>query len=127
MRRLLSTAVHRLCAAASVAAVMLSVPALAQTTTYQYQGNTFTSFSCGPFIDSVTGLVTGTAGCSTPSPTNAFTSYTLTDKVTATLVLSAPLPPNMAMTAVNGLTGFVLTMNDGHQTVQTPITSGPRL
>lgn len=124
MRRLLSTAVHRLCAAASAAAVMLSVPALAQTTTYQYQGNTFTSFSCGPFIDSTTGQVTGTASCSTPAPTNTATSYTLTDKVTATLTFDAPLPASMAMTSVVGLAGFHLTLNDGHQTVQTPSSTG---
>ena len=127
MRRLLSTALQRLFATASVAAVMSAAPVLAQTTTYQYQGNTFTVFSCGPFIDSVTGQVTGTANCSTPAPTNLFTSYTLADKVTATLVFSAPLPPNMAMTAVNGLPGFLLTLNDGHQTVQTPIVSGQAL
>ena len=127
MRRLLSTVLQRLFATASVAAVMSAAPVLAQTTTYQYQGNTFTSFSCGPFIDSVTGQVTGTANCSTPSPTNAFTSYTLADKVTATLVLGAPLPANMAMTSVIGLPGFVLTLNDGHQTVQTPITPGQGL
>jgi hypothetical protein len=124
MRRLLSTALQRLFATASVAAVMSAAPVLAQTTTYQYQGNTFTSFSCGPFIDSVTGQVTGTASCSTPSPTNPFTSYTLADKVTATLVLGAPLPANMAMTSVAALPGFVLTLNDGHQSVQTPITTG---
>jgi hypothetical protein len=120
MRRLLSTAIHRLCATASVAAVMAAAPVLAQTTTYQYTGNTFTQFSCGPFIDSTTGQVTGTASCSTPAPTNPNTSYTLTDKITATLIFDAPLPVSMAMTSVTGLAGFHLTLNDGHQTVQAP-------
>ena len=120
MRRLLSTPVHRSFAAALVAAVLLPVPALAQTTTYQYQGNTFTSFSCGPSIDATTGLVTGTVHCSTPAPTNTNTSYTLTDKVTATLTFDAPLPASMAMASVTGFAGFQLTLNDGHQTVQAP-------
>ena len=124
MRRLLSTALSRLCAIASVAAVMSAAPVLAQTTTYQYVGNTFTLFSCGPFFDSQTNQITGTLSCASPAPTNSLTSYTLTDRVTAALVLGAPLPASMALTTVSGLPGFSLTLNDGHQTVQTPIVTG---
>ena len=126
MRRLLSTAVQRLIVTASVAAVMAAAPVLAQTTTYQYTGNTFNQFSCGPSIDS-NGVVTGTLNCSTGAPTNTNTSYTLTDKVTATLVFDAPLPSSMALTSVTGLAGFHVTLNDGHQTVQSPISAGQAL
>lgn len=122
MRRLLLTAIHRLCATASVAAVLSAAPALAQTTTYHYTGNTFTQFSCGPSSSG-----TGTASCSTGAPTNSQTSYTLTDKVTATLTFDAPLPANMAMSSIVGLSGFHLSLSDGHQTVQTPISIGQGL
>ena len=108
-------------------ALLVAVPARAQTTTYQYQGNTFTQFSCGPFVDSTTGQVTGTSSCSTPAPTNTFTSYTLADVVAATLTFDNPLPANMALGSVTGLAGFQLTLNDGHQTVSTPISTGQGL
>jgi hypothetical protein len=108
-------------------AACLAGPAAAQTTTYQYQGNTFTSFSCGPFVDSTTGTVTGTASCSTPSPTNPYTSYTLSDVVSATLTFDTPLPANMALGSVTALPGFQLILNDGHQTISTPISAGQGL
>jgi hypothetical protein len=113
--------------AASVLAVCLAPPVAAQTTSYQYQGNTFTTFSCGPFVDSSTGVVTGTANCSTPAPTNVNTSYDLSDFVSATLSFDNPLPANMPLGSVTGHAGFQLTLSDGHQTVATPITSGQGL
>lgn len=113
--------------AIGILAVCLAGPAAAQTTTYQYQGNTFTSFSCGPFVDSTTGIVTGTANCSTPSPTNPYTSYTLSAFVSATLIFDNPLPANMALGSVTGRAGFQLALSDGLQTVSTPTTAGQGL
>jgi len=115
--------VVRLMALAAVA-VLAALPAAAQATSYQYHGNTFTQFSCGPFTDSQTGQVTGTLNCSTPAPTNPNTSYTLADFVAVTLTFDAPLPASMALSSVTGLSGFHMTLNDGHQTVSTPITAG---
>ena len=122
MRGLLSPAFYRLSTIVAFVAVVSAAPAAAQSTTYQYQGNTFTLFSCG-----LSSSGTGTANCSTPAPTNVNTSYTLADKVTVTLTFDAPLPANMALTSVTGLSGFHLSLNDGHQTVQTPITAGQGL
>ena len=67
-------------------AVLSAVPVAAQTTSYEYQGNPFNQFSCGPFVDSQTGNVTGTLNCSSPAPTNTNTSYTAADFVSATLL-----------------------------------------
>ena len=100
-----------LCLAACVALVLCAGSAAAQVT-YQYTGNPFTLFSCGPNADN-----TATLDCSTPAPTNTFTSYTATDFVTATLTLDAPLPANMALADVRSLAGFHLSMNDGQHTV----------
>lgn len=117
---------RRLMALMSVA-VLSAVPVAAQTTSYEYQGNPFTQFSCGPSVDPVTGNVTGTRNCSTPSPANPNTSYTGADFVSATLTFDAPLPANMALASVTGVAGFHLELNDGHHTVSTPISSGQGL
>ena len=93
-------------------------PAAAQAT-YTYVGNGFTLFSCG-----LNSTSTGTINCSTPAPTNPNTSYTTADHVTATLTLANPLPANLSYQDVRTFAGFSLTMNDGHQTVATPLTSG---
>lgn len=87
-----------------------AVPAAAQAI-YQYTGNPFTLFSCGPSSGG------GTLLCSSPAPSNPYTSYTATDFVSATLTLSAALPPNMALTDVRTLAGFELTMSDVRHTV----------
>jgi len=107
-----------LIAIAAVALVAWVQPAAAQVT-YTYTGNGFTMFSCGPNSTN-----TGTINCSTPAPTNTHTSYTTTDHVTATLVLDNPLPANMSYQDVRTFAGFSLTLNDGHQTVSTPLSSG---
>jgi hypothetical protein len=99
----------------------LGASASAQAT-YQYQGNPFTFFSCGPNADD-----TATMDCSTPAPTNTHTSYTATDHVTATLTLDTPLGPNFPYSDVSTLPGFQLTLDDGQHTVSTPITAGQGL
>jgi hypothetical protein len=99
-------------AATACAAVILSArPAVAQAT-YEYVGNPFTLFSCGPSVPGP-----GTILCSTPAPTNSNTSYTASDHVEATLVLDNPLPANLAYQDVRTFTGFSLAMNDGQHTV----------
>ena len=80
--------------------------------TYQYVGNPFTLFSCGPSSPGP-----GTILCSTPAPTNPLTSYTATDHVEATLVLTDPLPASLAYQDVRTFPGFSLTMSDGQHTV----------
>jgi hypothetical protein len=79
---------------------------------YQYKGNPFNLFSCGP-ADPGPGDVT----CSTPAPTNPLTSYDATDYVSATLTLTSPLGANLAYQDVRTFPGFQLTMNDGQHTV----------
>jgi hypothetical protein len=99
-------------AATACAAVILSArPATAQAT-YEYTGNPFTLFSCGPSVPGP-----GTILCSTPAPTNPNTSYTAADHVEVTLVLDNPLPTNLAYQDVRTFAGFSLTMNDGQHTV----------
>ena len=93
----------------------LSPPASAQIN-YTYTGNPFTLFSCGPFIDM--GVVTGTLDCTTAGP-NANTSYKTGDHVSATLTLTTPLGANLTLADVKSLPGFVLTLNDGEQTLST--------
>ncbi len=90
----------------------LYTPAAVAQVTYQYQGNPFTLFSCGPNSDN-----TATSDCSTPAPTNPHTSYTATDFVSATLTLSSALPANFPLQDVRTLPGFQLTMDDGQHTV----------
>lgn len=94
-----------------VSLLAAGVPAQAQAT-YEYVGNPFTLFSCGPSIPGP-----GTILCSTPAPTNPNTSYTASDHVEATLVLTNALPSNMAYQDVRTFPGFSLTMNDGQHTV----------
>jgi len=94
-----------------LASLVASVPADAQTT-YEYVGNPFTLFSCGPSVPGP-----GTVLCSTAAPNNPNTSYTATDHVEATLVVSDALPANMPLQDVRTFAGFSLTMSDGHQTV----------
>lgn len=91
--------------------VAATVPAQAQAT-YQYVGNPFTLFSCGPSVPGP-----GTILCSTAAPNNPNTSYTASDHVEATLVLTDPLPANLAYQDVRTFAGFSLTMNDGQHTV----------
>jgi hypothetical protein len=86
---------------------------------YTYTGNPFMLFSCGPSVPGP-----GTIDCSTPAPTNTNTSYTATDHVTATLTLDTPLGANFAYSDISGLPGFSLALNDGQQTIETPIGSG---
>ena len=88
----------------------LSVSASAQAT-YNYTGNPFALFSCGGNTDGVSWSL-----CSTPGP-NVNSTYTATDKVTATLVLANPLPASQAITDVRTFAGFHLTLSDGEHTV----------
>ncbi len=106
-------------AMACVASVLSARPAVAQV--YQYQGNPFTSFSCGPSPSGNTG------SCSTPAPTNTYTSYLATDSVSATLTFTSPLGPNFSYADVSGRPGFQLILSDGHQVVSTPIGAGQGL
>jgi hypothetical protein len=96
----------------------MSERAAAQAT-YNYTGNNFTLFSCGPSSPGP-----GTLDCSTPAPTNPDTSYTATDHVTARLTLASPLGANFAFSDVHNLPGFSLTLSDGQQTVSTPVGAG---
>jgi hypothetical protein len=109
----------RLLIAIAAVALAASVQPAAAQATYTYVGNGFTLFSCGPNSSN-----TGTINCSTPAPTNPNTSYTTADHVTATLVLASPLPANLTYQDVRTFAGFSVTLNDGHQTVATPLTSG---
>ena len=82
--------------------VALAGPGYAEVV-YKYEGQKFDTFS-------------------TPS------SYTTNDRVTATLTLSQPLPPNLHLEDIRNYPGFGLTMSDGHQTLQLlPNTSGEAL
>jgi hypothetical protein len=81
--------------------------------TYKYTGNPFTLFSCGPNAGN-----NGTIDCSTPGP-DANTSYTVSDFVSATLSFDSALAPNLDYQDVTSLSGFLLTMNDGQQTLST--------
>jgi hypothetical protein len=84
---------------------------------YQYTGQPFTRFSCGPNANN-----TATATCiGAPAPGNPLTSYLSTDFVAATLTLTSPLPANMALTDIRGFAGFQLTLSDGRQTLTNPM------
>ena len=111
MKNTLMRSVFELSAIALVGLALWSPPVFAQAT-YNYSGNPFTLFSCGPSNPGP-----GTILCSTPSPANPLTSYTATDHVTATLTLATPLPANLAITDVRTSPGFALSMNDGQHTV----------
>ncbi|CBL46014.1 Hypothetical protein HDN1F_24310 [gamma proteobacterium HdN1] len=98
---------------------LLSIPIVHAEVTYQYTGNHFTMFSCGPTSDNM-----GTLNCSTAAPANSFTTYTSTDHVIATLTLDEPLGANFPYSDIRALPGFQLVLNDGQHTVQTPLDSG---
>jgi hypothetical protein len=114
----MSTVLKSLLAAA---ASLMAQAAFAQTTTYQYAGNPFQYFSCGPSVPGP-----GTLGCfNQPAPNNHLTSYIATDHVTATLSFSAPLPANLPYGDVRSLAGFTLSMSDGHQILVSSPTQPP--
>ncbi len=98
-----------LCLTVGMALAVCAGPAAAQAT-YTYTGNPYTLFSCGGNSDGVSWML-----CSIPGP-NANSSYTATNKVTATLELTDPLPANQAVTDVRTFAGFHLTLSDGQQT-----------
>lgn len=79
---------------------------------YQYRGNNYNQFSCGPSGGG------GILDCSTPGPGQ--TTYTRSEYVYANLTLSNPLPPNLLMQDITTLPGFQLTLNDSHQTLSWP-------
>jgi len=88
---------------------------LSAQATYQYTGNPFTFFSCGPSSPGP-----GTLDCpNDPAPGNTLTSYTATDHVSATLSFNTPLPANLSYQDVSTLSGFLLSMTDGHQNLST--------
>lgn len=112
---LIKCAVRQVLTLTVVACIALAVftrPVVAEV--YEYTGNAFTLFSCGPFIDE-DGNTTGTSLCTNSSPTNTYTSYLATDFVSATLTLTDPLDPNLDLFNVATLPGFHLTMDDGQQ------------
>src|SRR5580658_1193427 len=76
-------------------AIVMPVSATAQVS-YQYSGNPFNLFSCG-----------GGSLCQAPGP-NANTSYSASDFVTATLTVTASLPPSMTLLDATTLPGFQL-------------------
>jgi len=97
-----------------IGAAWMSQIGFAQAT-YQYTGNPFTLFSCGPNSSD-----TATMDCpGQPAPGNPLTSYTANDHVTATLTFDAPLPAGLDYADVTSVPGFVLTMSDGQQTLST--------
>ena len=102
---------HLAAAAAAAAGLLIASHAAAQAV-YTYAGNPFNMLSCGPSSSG-----TGTLSCSTPAPTNPFTSYIASDSVRATLTLAEPLPPAMALQDVRTRAGFQLSLSDGHQTI----------
>jgi hypothetical protein len=105
----------------AAAASLMAQAAFAQPTTYQYAGNPFQFFSCGPSIPGP-----GTRGCfNQPAPGNPLTSYIATDHVTATLSFSAPLPANLLYQDVKSFAGFSLSMSDGHQILASSPTPPP--
>ena len=106
--------------ALACAALLFTTAQLSAQATYQYTGNPFTFFSCGPSSPGP-----GTLDCpNDPAPGNALTSYTATDHVTATLTFTSPLAANLNYQDVSTLAGFQLTMSDGHQTLSTPSPGG---
>lgn len=106
--------------AVALTGLALSSSRAAAQATYNYTGNPFMFFSCGPNADD-----TATKGClNDPAPGNTLTSYTATDHVTATLSFDSPLPPNLSYQDIKSVAGFLLTMNDGHQTLSSAASPG---
>ena len=112
-RRLRSLA----CATIVLSATVISArPAEAQVV-YTYTGNEFTRFSCG--------LDAFGQDLSCPAP-GAGTSYTTSNRLTITIELANPLPPNLfqldgagnpSVVEIWQLPGFRLTITDGLQTL----------
>lgn len=73
-------------------------PAFATPIVYQYTGNVF-------------------ANSHLEGPTTPADVYTLTDRVTATIVLAAPLTPNIAFSLANVATPLSFTIRDGVNTI----------
>jgi hypothetical protein len=90
----------------------LPTGAASAATVYDYQGNPFTLFSCGPNSNN-----TATVSCSLPAPGNPDTSYLATDLVSVSLSLDSPLPANLPFQDIRSFPGFQLTMHDGQQTL----------
>jgi len=101
-------------AAAQTAPTSTPTPTPTQTrvpgVSYHYVGNQFQQFSCGP----------DTSGPSCPSVDPAYTSYTTSDFLSATLTFDSPLPANLNDQDLRNFAGFTLILNDRHQTLIAP-------
>src|ERR1700757_3900472 len=107
MMRVLTTIVL-----AAVCLLLAVATGNAQVTYYQYRGNNFNQFSCGP------SGYGGILDCSNPAPGQS--TYTPSEYVYAQLILSNPLPPNLVFQDITSFLGFQLTLNDSHQTLTWP-------
>lgn len=88
----------RIAASAFAASLLLISGTATADVKYEYTGRNFDTFS---------------------NPT----SYRNSDRVTATVRLTSPLPPNLVLQDIRALPGFSLTMSDGQQTL-TPTSAG---
>ena len=100
--------------------LLASAQQAAAQATYDFVGVPFTLFSCGPNTSG------GVTLCTTSGP-NGNTSYESGDRVSARITLDDPLEANLPLTNIASRAGFQLTMNDGQQSVASPISSGQAL